>query len=248
MRCRDDEDLALDRVDAERTHARPPALPRPSVAELQAELTDLRERIGRYPDHLAGQLHAARSARAEAQRVAADARARISEPAQPIRSVLRRRAADSAERSLERQRLKLAEEEIAAATQRERTLASSVPDRVQWDLERRALRERAAELNAQLSSRRREHLRAALERVAPYLTEALGALPDQPRARRTWQQAATRIEAYRFDNAITDTIDALGSPPTDARDRAHWQRAHHDLQRAQRDLGRRNARPHSHEI
>ena len=106
MRQRDDEDLALDRVDAERAHARPPAVTRPSVAELQTELTDLRERIRRYPDHLADQLHAARSARAEAQRVADEARARISELEQPVRGVLRRRAADSVERSLERQRLK----------------------------------------------------------------------------------------------------------------------------------------------
>ena len=248
MRQRDDEDLALDRVDAELTNARPPAVTGPSVAELQAELTDLRERIGRYPEHLADQLHAARSARAEAQRVAHEARARISEPAQPIRGVLRRRAVDSAERSLERQRLKLAEEEIATATERERILASSVPDRAAWEAERRVLRERAAELKAQLLTRRREHLRVALERAAPYLTEALGALPDQPRARRTWQQAATRIEAYRFDHTVSDTRHALGSAPSDQRQRAHWQRAHHDLQRAQRDLRYRNDRQYSHEI
>jgi hypothetical protein len=109
-------------------------------------------------------------------------------------------------------------------------------------------RERAAELEAQLSSRRREHLRVALERPAPYLTEALGALPDQPRARRTWQQAATRIEAYRFDHAITDARDALGPPPADTRQRTHWQHARHDLLRAQRDLGRRIDRGPSHEL
>jgi hypothetical protein len=162
--------------------------------------------------------------------------------------VLRRRAARSAERALERQRLKLAEGEIAAAAERERNLLSGVPDRVAWDAERRALRERAAELNAQLSTRRREHLRVALERPAPYLTEALGAPPEKLRARRTWQQAATRIEAYRFDHTVTDTRHALGSPPTDEHERARWQRAHHDLQRAQRDLGHHNTRQRSHEI
>ncbi|HEX5851466.1 MAG TPA: hypothetical protein VFY36_00080 [Solirubrobacteraceae bacterium] len=109
------------------------------------------------------------------------------------------------------------------------------------------LRERAAELNAQLSSRRREHLRVALERPAAYLTEALGALPDEPRARRTWQQAAARIEAYRFDHTVTDEGGALGPPPSDKRERAHWQRAQHDLQRAQRDLGRRIGLQYSHE-
>ena len=260
MRCRDDEDLALDRIDAELArgqarlepaHARLPAgaaLARPSIGELQAELTQLRERIGRYPDHLVDQLHAARSARAEAKRVADSARARIAELEQSARGVLRRRAADSAEVALERQRLKLAEEEIAVCAEREGDLADRVPDRAAWKAEHRALRERAAELNAQLSTRRREYLRVALERPAPYLTTALGALPDRPRGRRSWQQAATRIEAYRFDHAITDTRDALGSPPTDKRERAQWQRAHHDLQRAQRDLGHRIERQHSHQV
>ena len=255
MRCRDDEDLALDRLEEctrgpahlEPAHAGT-AVARPPVIELQAELTQLRARIGRYPDHLVDQLHAASSARAEAQRVANEARARIADLDQPAHGVLRRRPADSAERLLERQRLKLTEGEIAATAKRERNLADSLPDRAEWETERRALRERAAELEAQLSIRRREHLRVALERPAPYVTEALGALPEQPRARRTWQQAATRIEAYRFDHAVTNARHALGSPPTDNRERAHWQRAQHDLQRAQRDLGRRNARQHSHEI
>jgi hypothetical protein len=260
MRCRDDEDLALDRLDAEPNrgparlqpaHARLPAeatIAPPPVAELQAELTQLRARIGRYPEHLVDQLHAARSARAEAQRIADTTRTRIAELVQPPGGKLGGRRENSAERALERQRLKLAEEEIAAAAERERNLSSSIPDRAQWDAERRALRERAAELNAQLSTRRREHLCVALERPAPYLTEALGALPEKPRARRTWQQAATRIEAYRFDHTITDTRHPLGSPPNDERARAHWQRAHHDLQRAQRDLGHHNARQHSHEV
>ena len=43
---------------------------RPAVVELRAELTKLRERIGQYPEHLVDQLHAAHSARDQAQRVA----------------------------------------------------------------------------------------------------------------------------------------------------------------------------------
>jgi hypothetical protein len=256
MRCRDDEDLALDRIDAEHSRgpahvepadARLPAVARASVIELQAELTQLRARIGHYPEYLVDQLHVACSARTEAQRVADAARARIAELDQPARGVLRRRAADSAEVALERQRLKLAEDQIAASAERGRNLASSVPDRAAWEAERRVLRERAAELDAQLSSRRREHLRVALERPAAYLSTALGALPEKPRARRTWQQAAARIEAYRFDHAVTGARDALGSPPSDKPARAHWQSAQHDLQRAQRDLGHRN-RQHSHQV
>lgn len=257
MRCRDDEDLALDRLDTrgpahpQPAHALLPAeatIARPSIVELQAELTQLRERIGHYPEYLVDQLHAARSAQAEAQRVADVARARVARLEHPAAGKLGRRRADLAELALERHRLKLAEHQIAASAERERNLASSVPDRAQWEAGRCVLRERAAELNAQLSSRRREHLRLVLERPAAYLSTALGALPDQPRARRTWQQAATRIEAYRFDHTVTDARHALGSPPSDKHERAHWQRAHHDLQRAQRDLGQRIDRRHSHEI
>jgi len=117
MRRRDDEDLALDAIDPE--HDRGPAafepthagafVGHPSVVELKAELAQLRERIGQYPEQLVDQLHAARSAQHEAQRVAGEARKRIAEFEQPARGVLRWRAPDSAERVLERQRLKLAE-------------------------------------------------------------------------------------------------------------------------------------------
>ena len=260
MRQRDGEDLALDRIDTAReytpSHLEPAddrlpaeaATARPSVLKVQAELAQLRERIGQYPEHLVDQLHAARSARAEAQRVADSARVRLAELEQPARGVLRRRAADSAERGWERQRLKLGEGEIAAAAERERNLASSIPDRTEWEAQRRALRERATELESQLSNLRREHLRLALERPAPYLTQALGAIPEKPDARHSWRQAATRIEGYRFDHTVTDIHHPLGSRPADTRERAYWQRAHHDLQRAQRNLGQRINRQHSHEI
>ena len=99
------------------------------------------------------------------------------------------------------------------AAERERELAAQVPDRATWEAERRVLRERAAELETQLSIRRREHVHDALERPAPYLLASLGEPPDQPRARRTWRQAAERIEAYRFDHTITDNQDALGARP-----------------------------------
>jgi hypothetical protein len=103
MRRRDDESLALDRIDdigaqpPTGRHFEPPTgrhfadanaaaaigLSRRSVDELRTELAQLHERIGRYPEHLAEQLHAARSARAEAQCVADVARERIAQLEQP---------------------------------------------------------------------------------------------------------------------------------------------------------------------
>jgi hypothetical protein len=257
---RDDESLALDRIDdigaqpptgrhvADANAAAANGLSRRPVDELRTELAQLHERIGRYPEHLAEQLHAARNARAEAQRVADVARERIAQLEQPTGGVLRRRTADPAALSLERQRLQLADDHAAAAAERERDFAGRVPDRAAWKAERQPLRERADALEAQLSIRRQEHLRDALEHPGPYLSAALGQLPNQPRARSTWQQAATHIEAYRFDHAMTGARDALGLPPADTRERAHWQRARQELQRAQRDLGQRIDRGPSHEL
>jgi hypothetical protein len=266
MRRRDDEDLALDRIDHIGTHPPPdhdlteasPAtateLSRRHVDELRAELAQLHERIGRYPEHLADQLRAARSARTEAQRGADEAAARVAELERPARGLLPRRTGDPTALTLERERLKLAEHHAASAADRARELAGQVPDRAAWQAERRVLLERAAELETQLSIRRREHVRDALERPAPYLLASLGDLPDQPRARRTWRQAAQRIETYRFDHTITDNPDALGPHdalgprPAMSPAREHWQRAMHDLQRAQHDLGRRVNRDLGHEL
>ena len=161
---------------------------------------------------------------------------------------MRRRTADPTALALERERLKLAEHHAAMAAERERELAAQVPDRATWQAERRALRERAAELETQLSIRRREHLHDALERPAPYLLASLGEPPDQPRARRTWRQAAQRIEAYRFDHTITDNQDALGPRPDATPARTHWQQAQQDLHRAQHQLGLRVERSLGHEL
>jgi hypothetical protein len=134
------------------------------------------------------------------------------------------------------------------AAARERELAPQVPDRAAWQADRRELRERAAELEARLSTLRREHLHNALERPAPYLLASLGEPPDRARARHTWRQAAQRIETYRFDHAITDTRAALGPQPAPSPAREHWQRAQHDLQRAQHDLRRHVTRDLGREL
>jgi hypothetical protein len=206
---------------------------------LRTELAQLQERIGDYPEHLADQLRAARRARSEAQRGAEEAATRVAELERAAGSLLRRRTGDAAALILERERLKLADHHAALAADRERELAAPVPDRAAWQAARRVPGERAAELETQLSIRRREHIHDALQRPAPYLLASLGELPNQLRAQRAWRQAAQRIEAYRFDHAITNNRDALGPRPAASPAREHWQQAQHDLQRAQHDLGRR---------
>ena len=259
MRRRDDEHLALDRIDhiairppSDRTHTQASRgtaseLSERPLDQLRTELAQLHQRIGHYPEHLADQLHAARSARTEAQRTADQAAARLAELERPVGGLLRRRTADRTTLAFERERLKLAEHHAALAADRERELAH-VPDRATWQADRGALRERVAELETQLSLRRREHLYDALERPAPYLLASLGEPPDRPRARHSWREAAQRIETYRFDHAIIDTRDALGPRPAASPAREHWQRAQHDLQRTQHDLGRHVNRDRGREL
>jgi hypothetical protein len=260
MRQRDDEDLALDRIDqsaaptaverdlADTSLAGAVSVGRPVVDELLRQLAELRDQIGHYPEHLADQLHAARSARVQAQRAADDARARLVDLEPRHGGLFRRRAGEDPAVALERERLKLAEQQLAAATARESALAPRVPERNTWEAERRVLLERAAALEGDLSMHRRVYLSEALEHPAPYLAAALGPLPDQPRARRTWQHAAQRIEAYRFDHQVTNMDDALGPAPGEPRARGQWQQVRQDIQRAQHELGHPPRRGLGHEV
>jgi hypothetical protein len=263
MRRRDDEDLALDRIDSMASAAPgdvslPPArgsadagnasLSR-SVDELRTELAQLRERIASQPDALAGGLRATRDARAEAQRLADEAGARIAEFERRPRGLLRRSTSDQSTLAFERERLRAAERQGATLAERERELAGSFSDRGTQQAERAAWRERAAVIEAELAVLGQQERRAALEpSTAPYLTVALGPLPEHSRGRHTWDQAAHRIEAYRFERGITDPRSALGAAPTGTSARAHWQRAQRDLERAQRALGRAVARGPDHQL
>jgi conjugative relaxase-like TrwC/TraI family protein len=249
MRRRDDEDLALDRINrspaptvgdrdlAASSQVASVDLGRLTVDELRTQLAHVRQDIGHYPEHLADQLHAARTSRTDAQRAAEEARARIADLERRGGGMLRRHrtSGNDAELAVERERLKLAEGQAAAAAERERAVASQMPDRSAWERERRALHERAAAFEAQLSIRRQEYLRQALHHPAPYLVAALGPLPHDLRAQRNWQQGAQTIEAFRFDHAVADMRTALGAAPIATRSRAEWQKAERSVQR---ELGR----------
>jgi conjugative relaxase-like TrwC/TraI family protein len=256
MRRRDDDDLALDRIDGiagpdvfepslrEDAHAGADQAVR-SMDELRAELAELREHLAR-PDALAVQAQAARDARTETERLVDEARVRISELEAQPRGRLRRRTQADATLGFERERLRAAEEQLTAVIASERDLAAQVGDHAIPGAERDQLRARAAVLERRLAGLREQHLCAALEHAEAYRTAALGPLPEDPRARATWHEAARRIEAYRFDHAIADTEAALGSSPSRAEARAEWHRATRALQDAQRELGRGADRGHGH--
>jgi hypothetical protein len=75
---------------------------------------------------------------------------------------------------------------------------------------------------------------AALEQDQPgYLREELGPVPENPRGRRTWRQAAAAIEDYRRIFGITDPEQALGPAPREPVQRAAWQHARQAITRIQ---------------
>lgn len=120
MRRRDDEDLALDRIDGMMEPERADvalafgradagsSAPRRPVDEVRAELARLREHLARYSNTPADQLKALRDARADAERIVAEAGARIAELERPARGLLRRRPRDTAALAFEYERLTLA--------------------------------------------------------------------------------------------------------------------------------------------
>jgi hypothetical protein len=89
----------------------------------------------------------------------------------------------------------------------------------------------------------------AIEADRPgYVLEALGPVPESTRGKRTWRQAAAKIEHYRRSYQISDPERALGPEPGDPIQRADRQRAGtaidrvHTKQRADRS---RDAEPTS---
>jgi hypothetical protein len=99
------------------------------------------------------------------------------------------------------------------------------------------------ELRARFAAAREElHRRAVLQSraaalLAPSHLASLGDRPDALGERRSWQRAASAVEAYRLEYAIDHPIEALGERPEDPTQLVAWQRARREVGR-QRDAGR----------
>jgi conjugative relaxase-like TrwC/TraI family protein len=246
MRRRDDEDLALDRIDHlhsaalgdrplpprhDDTDLEPPSASR-SGDELRTEVARLREL---HAHALVDQIHALRQARSEAQRIVNEATARIVDLDVRPRGMLRGSTTISPEAAFERERLNAAERQLARAAAQERELVAELSARGRSRAEHEASRERGAASEAELPHVHHNDRHGA---VKPYLTVALGPFPDQRRARRTWQHAAQYIDSYRSEHGIEDASNALGPEPARTVQRARWREAQRAVKQAQLALGR----------
>ncbi|TML36534.1 MAG: conjugative relaxase, partial [Actinobacteria bacterium] len=110
-----------------------------------------------------------------------------------------------------------ARERAARLAEREAELEQRVSASHRDEPERRG---RHSEIGAELERRRREAGRVAAIERPQYLVAELGDYPDRPRERRTWERAASRIQSYRREFAISDRKRALGSEPRELRQRS----------------------------
>ena len=178
MRRRDDEDLALDRIDsidsiasAARGDISPPAPQaatqnagttrrRGQSTQLRTELAQLRERIAsptQINSPTSSRPHATRGRRPRPRRRRGTRANRRTSSGQ-LAEVTARRSRDPAALAFERERLSAAEQHIATAAERERELAANTPDWTNPGGEHEALRERAAALEAKLAILRQQLL------------------------------------------------------------------------------------------
>jgi hypothetical protein len=261
MRRRDDEDLALDRIDplsqiARADAAMPPTTDRADAAddplrrtvdELRAELSELREHLARYPSTLADQLRTARDARDEPQRIIDEASARIAQVERPTRGRLRRRPSDPAALAFERQRLTAAQHQIARDSEREQQLAAHAPDpatqqpstRPYASVPPRSKQSSRSSANSTCAPRsttaRPTSLRRSDHSPSNHAHDAPGNSP----------RTASRPTASTSPSPTRTALSAHGPP---AARQSHTGCEHNKTSRAQRELGHQVARRLGHEL
>lgn len=246
MRVRDDEALALDQLEGTAEHrelepARGPsqergaeqldrrsAAGREEITELRSELGEIEAKLSTYPKVEAKRLDAARAEREQATVQLREGTERLKQ--------LQASGAPAKAIAVERQRISAAQQSGRRALAVERELGPRVPDRKGWERETEPLRLRAKVLKGELSARREAQIEAAVSSPPPPLAYALGKPPADPAKRRVWEQAARKLEGYRFDRGL-QSLKPLGDRPTDPKGAKAFDKIRGELDRAQRRIG-----------
>jgi AAA domain len=72
----------------------------------------------------------------------------------------------------------------------------------------------------------------------PWIQQAFGERPENPRHSETWENGVRLMARYRLQYDIPDSSDALGPRPVSREQQRDWERAHQAIARAARRLGR----------
>jgi hypothetical protein len=247
MRERDDEDLALDRLQRiADEHVPSERLDEPPAARNVAEdVTNYQERTRALREQLAaldarsqkrsesdpGRLERVRFELERRREQLADTLARAQTPAGRSRLGWRRPPAQ--EREQAQQLARTLTEDVNRLEAQERSLADRVgdPDLAAAD------RARRVELIRELGELRQHQLERALENPDPYLLETLGERPDTQLERHGWDRAARAIETYRSERDITDPHDPLGEQPAGGRQLYEYEQTLRVIDDARLQLG-----------
>lgn len=141
----------------------------------------------------------------------------------------------------EMSRVRAAEATTAESLERLRSQLTQLPDAAPRAPLRKS--DPAHRLEAALIEKRIEQLTtravaaARLDR-SDLLYKTLGPFPADSDKALAWGQGAHAIYAYRFRHGVQDRSSALGAQPRDVRTRAEWTAVRHNLQEAQRQIGR----------
>ena len=248
MRERDDEDLALDRLQGiAGEHVPSDRLDEPPAARNVAEdVTNYQDRTRALREQLAaldarsqersesdpGRLERVRFELERRREQLADTLARAQTPAGGSRLGWRRAPA-AQEREQAQQLARTLTEDVATLQAQERSLAERVgdPDLAAAD------RARRVELIRELGELRQRQLERALENPDPYLLETLGERPDSQLERHAWDRAARAIETYRSERDITDPHDPLGEQPAGGRQLYEYEQTLRVIDDARLQLG-----------
>jgi hypothetical protein len=194
-----------------------------TTKELRAERDRLRAELDQAPKDRARELERASCRRADADRVLAEVTPQ-SDQQRPSTGMLRLpRSGDQP--ATQAGAITIAIQQANRAVDLERELRQHQQARAGWLEANAHLGPAYRQVVRQLAWRQRAAGVALEERHPEYIREALGAVPDSTRGRRSWRQAAAAIEDYRRIYQISDPQRALGPEPRDQAQRAAWRQA-----------------------
>jgi hypothetical protein len=200
-------------------------LRRLSTGELRAERDRLRALLDQVPRDRAWELTRASARRADADQALTYAMRQGDPPPRPATGMLRRWGRGNQQSAgMRGAAVQVATQQANWAAERERDLRQHQQARAGWLEANVHLGPAYRRVVRELAWQRRARGLAAEHDQPGWLREELGPEPDSTQGRRAWRQAAAAIADYRTSYHISDSDQALGSPPRDPAQRAaYWE-------------------------
>jgi conjugative relaxase-like TrwC/TraI family protein len=180
------------------------------TGELRAERDRLQTELDQAPPDRSRLLERATQRRQQAEQQLAATQAE--HPRRGVHGLFgRRRDADHQQDPAARA---LADRQAERAAQAEVQARAAQQQHQAWTEDHQEVGHDYREVTRELALRSRQRVAFAELQQPPYLTSALGPVPESVRGRRDWRQTARLVEDYRQRFGIDDSERPLGQPPT----------------------------------